>query len=186
MSGEASGWVYRYSPYNESAFQCHCAIGDAANDMHDHEIWFSVAKLAAKARCSSSSARRALHRMVVDGFLEELEVRNGDTTRYRMLFPDVPMRFDPSAPRGIPDDDPSHGGRGGLSPRAGDPSHGGRGTPLTVRANTKKEPKKNRRRTRAASLESIDACPPPWISSDMTYAEWIALGKTDNPKEQTA
>lgn len=92
MSGEASGWAYRHSPYQGAVFAVHVAIGDAANDANDHELWFATATLAAKARVSRASVVTALRRMVEDGYLERLDEPDvakmqGRPARYRMLFP---------------------------------------------------------------------------------------------------
>jgi hypothetical protein len=105
LSSDAIGWVFSYSAFDGTTFQVHCALGDSANEQHRYELWSSVEKLARKARCSEASARRALQSLVKDGYLEVLEERRGSTTRYRMLFPAVPIHYDPRGRKGMPVDD---------------------------------------------------------------------------------
>lgn len=85
MSAEATGWVWRHSPYRGAELLVHLAIADVVNDAHDNELWMSTAALAHKARVSRSTVTAALAQMVAAGFLRVLEA-GGDhrrPTRYR-------------------------------------------------------------------------------------------------------
>lgn len=201
VSNDALGWVYAYSPFEGTVHQCHCACADSANDQYDYELWFSVEKLARKARCSEASARRALQRLCAERYLLELETRRGNTTRYRLLFPDVPLHFDPRAPKGIPVDDDEEGyqdatpfSKRGVSPR--DPRGvtarppGSRGAtpgvsprdpnPRRTAREPKKKPKPAEPEISTALFDASatgPASPPPWRERDMTWDEWARGGK---------
>lgn len=94
MSAEATGWVFRYSPYQGVTFAVHLAIADSVNDQNANEFWMSVQNLAMKARCERKTASRAVGQMVGDGFLRVLQERVGQTTRYRFLFPAMSATWD--------------------------------------------------------------------------------------------
>lgn len=72
MSGEATGFVWRESPYTGAAFVVHLAIADVVNDLHDNEFWMSTKALAAKARIGRATAVRVLARLTADGYLIKL------------------------------------------------------------------------------------------------------------------
>ena len=96
MSAEAIGWVFRHSPYKHGAFAVHAAMADAANDLHDNQVWFGVDRLAAKARVGRSTVIAALGQMEADHLLEEAAKQRGPAspTVYRMLFPeDAPVVY---------------------------------------------------------------------------------------------
>lgn len=90
MSAETSGWVWRNSPYDGATFLVHLALGDLANDAHEYEIWLLTKNLAEKARVSTPTARRALVRLVDDGYLSVVENNAGRNraSRYRFEMPD--------------------------------------------------------------------------------------------------
>lgn len=93
MSAEAAGYVWKCSPYRGATFIVHHAIADVANDLHEHKFWMSMGKLASKARITKFAARKAVQRLVADGFLEVVEqydVQHWKTTTYRFLFPKLP------------------------------------------------------------------------------------------------
>ena len=97
MSADAIGWVFRHSPYRHGALSVHLALADAANDLHGHEVYFGVPRLAAKARVGRSTVISALSAMTTEGFLEEVSPQRGSAspTVYRMLFPDdAPLVYD--------------------------------------------------------------------------------------------
>jgi DNA-binding PadR family transcriptional regulator len=73
MSAEATGAVWRYSPYTGAQLLVHLAIADVVNDTHGWEFWMSTEKLSQKARVSRSTVTQALADMVENGFLELLE-----------------------------------------------------------------------------------------------------------------
>lgn len=105
MSAEATGWVYRHSPYTGAGFSVHLAIADSVNDQHDNEFWMATGNLAVKARISRSTATTAVAVLVGDGYLERLDppgepARQGRPVRYRFLMPDTaPNVYEPSARR---------------------------------------------------------------------------------------
>lgn len=92
MSAEATGWVWRHSPYTLSvAFVVHLAIADVVNDQNGNEFWMLVPNLAEKARAGKSQTSAALADMVRRGLLEVLERGGGrgHPTRYRFLMPEL-------------------------------------------------------------------------------------------------
>lgn len=99
MSAEAVGWVYRHSPYAGATFQVHLAVADSVNDQHDNEFWLTRGRLAKKARVSPRSAFTALTTLTEGGFLDLLDESSGRTpSRYRFLYPDVPVVYDSRSP----------------------------------------------------------------------------------------
>ena len=90
MSSECVGWAFRSSPYSGSVLLVHLAVADIANDVHDYELWALTKNIAAKARVSPGSTRRALLQMVADGYLELIEDRSSvnQASRYRFLMPE--------------------------------------------------------------------------------------------------
>jgi len=88
VSAEATAWVFRHSPYEHGAFAVHLALGDAANDLWDNQLWFGLEKLAAKARVRRSTAQGAVATMVKDGYLETVKARGGPGTTavHRFVF----------------------------------------------------------------------------------------------------
>lgn len=93
MSAEATGWVYRRSPYRGASFTVHLAVADSVNDQHGNEFWMAQGALASKARVGRQTANIALATMVADGYLEILEEGGGRSrpAHFRFLFPDVPV-----------------------------------------------------------------------------------------------
>lgn len=89
MSAEATGWVWKHSPYSGSQLLVHLAIADVVNDAHDNEFWMSTYKLATKAKVSRSTVTATLSEMVRDQLLHILAA--GGTTRepsrYRFIGP---------------------------------------------------------------------------------------------------
>jgi hypothetical protein len=73
MSGEGTGYVWRYSPYHGATLLVHLALGDIANDANRNELWLSIASIAKKARVSRSTASAALKELCDSGFLTMLE-----------------------------------------------------------------------------------------------------------------
>jgi biotin operon repressor len=91
MSAEATGWVFRHSPFKGATFAVHFTIADSVNDQHDNEFWMSQSKLAIKARCSRDTVNVALAALIEDGFLELVEEGTGRShaNRYRFLYPNA-------------------------------------------------------------------------------------------------
>lgn len=88
MSADATGWVFRHSPFRGAAFTVHLAVADSCNDQHGNEFWMRQTVLAKKARTSRKTVGEALAAMVERGFLELVEEGNGGANRYLFLFPE--------------------------------------------------------------------------------------------------
>lgn len=73
MSAEATGWVWKYSPYTGAQLLVHLAIADVVNDANDNEFWMSRSNLAAKAKVSRSTVNEALGDMLDRRLLTMLE-----------------------------------------------------------------------------------------------------------------
>lgn len=110
MSAEASGYVFRSSPYRGTQFAVHLAIADSVNDQHDNEFWMSLATLAKKARVSRSMVREAVIRLLRDEFLTLLETHDRQPNRYRFCFPEVTVVYESRR------NPPSDHRRGGIRP----------------------------------------------------------------------
>lgn len=89
MSAEATGWVWKYSPYTGAPLLVHLAIADVVNDTHDNEFWMSGAKLAAKAKVSRHTVTDTLTDMQARGLMEMLEsgAEHRRPSRFRFLMP---------------------------------------------------------------------------------------------------
>lgn len=98
MSGKATAFAWECSPVTKSALLVHLALADVANDMHHHELWCSTDTISKKTRVGRSVVVEALDRLVELGLLTVVEVRPGRTTKYRFMYPDLPIQFsdDPS------------------------------------------------------------------------------------------
>lgn len=88
LSAEATGWVWRHSPFHASSLLVHLAIADVVNDANGNELWMTVEALAAKARVGRSSTVTALTALVDQGFLEVTERGGGRgrPTRYTFIM----------------------------------------------------------------------------------------------------
>lgn len=114
---EAVGWVMRHSPFKGATFLVHLVIADLSNPQHNNEIWMSQGELAARARCSDRSVRRALEELCEGSrFLALLEdnAHAGRPNRYRFEFPQVPVHC-LSYPQNPPDR-VGQGVQGGRTP----------------------------------------------------------------------
>lgn len=95
MSAEATGWVFRYSPFAGAAFGVHLAIADSVNDQNENEFWMSLERLAKKSRISRPTVSKVVAMFVAEGWIELLEERPGSTSRYRFMFPeDVKVEYE--------------------------------------------------------------------------------------------
>ncbi len=90
MSADATGWVYRHSPFRGATFQVHHAIADSMNDQHDNELWMAMGTLASKARVERKTATKAVADLLEAGFLvvidDHREDRAGQPSRYGFVF----------------------------------------------------------------------------------------------------
>ena len=61
MSAEATGWVWRHSPWKgeHAKFLLHLAVADVVNDAHGNEFWMSQANLAEKSIPAWRNRRRS-------------------------------------------------------------------------------------------------------------------------------
>lgn len=73
MSAEATGFVFRHSPFKGVVFQVHLAIADSVNDQNGNEWFASTATLARKARCTRQTASEALKALEHAGFLQAID-----------------------------------------------------------------------------------------------------------------
>lgn len=96
MSAYEIGWVYRHSPFIGATFAVHLALADSANDQHDRELWAADATIAAKARVSVPTVRRARTELEEAGFLALVTPGRGrgKTNLWQLLLPeDAPVIF---------------------------------------------------------------------------------------------
>lgn len=89
MSAEATGWVWKHSPYSGAQLLVHLAIADVVNDVNDNQFWMSTSALAAKAKVSRNTVTTTLSDLVARALLEMVE--SGAATRrpsvFRFLMP---------------------------------------------------------------------------------------------------
>jgi hypothetical protein len=87
VSAEATGWVFRCSPYRGATFTIHLAIADSVNDQNGYEFWMRQSVLARKARTTRGTVNTAIEQMVNDGLLVVVTIGSGGANRYRMAMP---------------------------------------------------------------------------------------------------
>jgi hypothetical protein len=91
MSGEASGYVWRRSPYTGTKFAIHLAIADTVNDTHRNQLWMSSDQIALKARAHRRTVQRTIDDMVADGFLNLIkEATQHFPATYEFVFKETP------------------------------------------------------------------------------------------------
>lgn len=173
MSAEATGWVFRFSPFRGVAFAVHLAAADSVNDQYDNEFWLPTGKTATKARCGRPAVSRAIGMMVDQGFLTMLEapVFGGGAkrraARYRFEFPRVPIRYDSRA------DLVSPGDKDLVSPGDKEPPDlVSRGDKPLSREDTQ-NPREPNQQPRARSSRNRTQIPDPFVLSDADLA-WAA------------
>lgn len=101
MSAEATGWVWKHSPYKGSSttrFLIHLAIADVVNDTHGNQFWMSNQSLAEKVGSDRAEVNRTLHDMVERGMLRVVYAEHGRTVIYEFLFEEGGVR---TAHRGV-------------------------------------------------------------------------------------
>jgi hypothetical protein len=88
MSAEATGYVWKHSPYTGSQLLVHLAIADVVNDTNGYDFWMSTSNLANKARVSRSTVSVVLSDMVKRGHLAVLKAGKTERvpTRYHFLM----------------------------------------------------------------------------------------------------
>jgi hypothetical protein len=96
MSAEATGWVFRHSPFTGSTLLVHLAIADSVNDQYDNEFWMEQKRLAAKTRASRQTVNVCLAQLIEDGFLADLgEVpKTRGVRKYLFLYPDTSVVYE--------------------------------------------------------------------------------------------
>lgn len=137
MSAEATGWVWRNSPYTGAQLLVHLAIADVVNDVHDNEFWMSRANLALKARVARSTVTETLDDLQTHGLL--LMIESGAATRkpsrFRFLMPPLARPTSGLVPE-TPLDRPA-----AMTRPVGDPSLGRSPAPNTKNENQESETK---------------------------------------------
>ena len=94
MSAEATGWVYRHSPFKGVTLLTHLAIADSVNDQHHNEFFMAVGNLAKKTRVSRRATQDALRTLEARGFLTRLSEAKGEVYRYRFEFYPQPVVYE--------------------------------------------------------------------------------------------
>lgn len=89
MSAEATGWVWKHSPYTGARLAIHLAVADVVNDAHGNEFWMSQAGLAEKARTSRKSVCEWFGDAIDRGLVECVRDNSaaGKPNCYRLLMP---------------------------------------------------------------------------------------------------
>lgn len=151
MSAEATGWVFKQSPYKGALFTLHLAIADIVNDTHGNELWASVATLAEKARLGDRIVRKGLLQMVDDGLLELLSSTNGQARRFRFVIPDRGTQ-DRAAPHATP---APHASTAALSTESAAPGAGTAARRAPISQVTQVEPKQEPKTPSTALARSV-------------------------------
>ena len=86
MSADATGHVWKYSPYTGKPLLIHLAIADVVNDTHNWEFYGGIKALMEKTRVSRRTVINALALMESDGHLKRMGVHANGTTNYKFLF----------------------------------------------------------------------------------------------------
>lgn len=88
MSAEATGWVWKNSPYTGAQLLVHLAIADVVNDVHENELWMSVGSIATKAKVARSTVSDTLLDMCGRRLIERLTSGKAERkpSRYKFLF----------------------------------------------------------------------------------------------------
>ena len=128
MSGDALGYVVRYSPFKGATFTVHLCIADSMSDLHGNRFWMSTTTLGAKARVSRKAASAAIGELVSGGFLSVLQSpldEDGKPTgrpgQYQFEYPDCPLVFETRwALRGVTTGDTQGGNLGDARVTTGD------------------------------------------------------------------
>lgn len=91
MSAEATGWVWRHSPWKgeHAKFLLHLAVADVVNDAHGNEFWMSQANLAEKAGVSREWICKWFGEAIDAGLVELVRsgAESGKANCYRLLMP---------------------------------------------------------------------------------------------------
>jgi predicted ArsR family transcriptional regulator len=90
MSAEATGWVWRFSPYkgHHAKFLIHLAVADVVNDAHGNEFWMSHTNLAEKVGVTRETVARWFADAVDLGLVECVtdNSRRGRPNCYRLVM----------------------------------------------------------------------------------------------------
>jgi hypothetical protein len=147
VSAEATGYVWKNSPYRGVGFSLHLAMADVVNDAHGFEFWMAQKSLADKARTTRQTANSWISEAIEDGFISLLtdNSKSGRASCFRFEMPSVEPVWNPYG--GVSTDDTLSGG--GVS-RA-DRGVSGEPTPGVSRADTELEEELKRTETSGAS-----------------------------------
>lgn len=92
MSAEATGWVWKNSPWkgHHHKFVLHLAVADVVNDANDNEFWMSQRNLAEKAGVCLRSTSEWLGEAVSTNVMTLVQdnSRAGKPNLYRLNLPD--------------------------------------------------------------------------------------------------
>lgn len=94
MSADATGYVFRCSPFSGATFIAHLAIADSVNDQHHNEFFMSIHNLAKKTRLSRRGTQSAVRALEARGFLTRLSEGKGEVYRYRFEFCPQPVVYE--------------------------------------------------------------------------------------------
>lgn len=182
MSIKVMTLVWDRYPGSGSDLLAALALADWCNDSGG-DLYPSIASVAIKIRASESQARRILHRMIDDGWLEVVGNASGgapgSTRRYRLNVArlnatrPVDRAGASDTPTGSADATPSTHARGGMDARDGlhpCAETGSTGDTQTVIKATVSEPSKARRRASAHDPSALT--PPDWVPRD-AWDRWL-------------
>lgn len=176
MSAEATGWVWKYSPYTGAELLVHLAIADVVNDTNGNEFWMSGANLAKKAKVSRSTVVTTLRDLVERGLMELVEsrahIRQPSRFRFHMPTSATSARV-ASAVTALADEltcAPT-----ARSSAISAPEHA-----RPPRANPKEITQENKTAFSTGNEKGEGhRTEPPWVTLSMTFAEWHTAGRPD-------
>lgn len=94
MSADATGYVFRHSPFNGATLLVHLAIADSVNDQHGNQFFMSVGNLVKKTRATRKTVQTALRTLENRGFLTRLSEGKGEVYCYQFEFYPQPVVFE--------------------------------------------------------------------------------------------
>lgn len=194
MSAEATGWVWKHSPYKGAELLVHLAIADVVNDVNGNEFWMSGTNLADKAKVSRSTVVATLRDLVDRELMELVESRAHirQPSRFRFLMPASAV----SAL--VPDNTGATSAHVAsavtaladqltCAPTARSSAICGPEHARSPRTNPKEITQENK--TAFSTGNESDEGPgsaPAWVALGMTFAEWYASGSPEPTLEVVA